>query len=128
MPSSPSPLWPAPLHHLALESPDPNRLADFLVTTLQMRCERAPGGGAILAGPERLIVVEPGPVAGARHVAYALDDLGRVEELAARFAGRGVRAESADSPFLGAGSFRVSTVLTGRASPVDSRPPWRRRR
>ena len=125
MPSSPSPLWPAPLHHLALESPDPNRLADFLVTTLQMRCERAPGGGAILAGPERLIVVEPGPVAGARHVAYALDDLGRVEELAARFAGRGVRAESADSPFLGAGSFRVSapdgvTLLFG--VPVASTP------
>ena len=108
MPSSPSPLWPAPLHHLALESPDPGRLADFLAATLQMRRERSPGGGAFLVGPGRLIVVEPGTVAGARHVAYALGDPGRVEELEARFAGRGVRAEPAGSPFLEAGSFRVS--------------------
>ena len=125
MPSSPSPLWPAPLHHLALESPDPGRLADFLATTLQMQCERSPAGGAVLVGPDRLIVVEPGSVAGARHVAYALDNPGRVEELKDRFAGRGVRAEPADSPFLGAGAFRVFapdgvTLLFG--VPVASTP------
>ena len=108
MPSSPSPLWPAPLHHLALESPDPERLADFLVAALRMRCERAPGGGVVLAGPGRLIVVEPGSGAGARHVAYGLEEPERVAELEARFAGRGVPTESADSPFLEAGSFRVS--------------------
>ena len=126
MPSSLSPLWPALLHHLALESPDPERLADFLATTLQMRCEPAPGGGAVLAGPERLIVVEPGSGAGARHVAYAVGDPGRVEELEARFASRGVRTERADSPFLEAGSFRVSapdgvTLLFG--VPVAPAPP-----
>ena len=107
MPSPPSPLWPAPLHHLALESPDPERLADFLVATLQMRRERAPGGGAVLVGPGRLIVVEPGPGAGARHVAYGLEDPGRVAKLGARFAGRGIPTEPADAAFLEAGSFRV---------------------
>ena len=108
MPSLASPLWPAPLHHLALESPDPDRLADFLVAALQMRCERAPDGGAILAGPGRIIVVEPGSGAGARHVAYGLDEPRRVAELEAWFAGRGVPTESADSPFLEARSFLVS--------------------
>ena len=111
MPSSPaplpSPLWPAPLHHLALESADPERVADFLAATLQMRSERTPGGGAVLAGPGRIIVVEPGSGAGARHVAYGLDSAGRVAELQARFAGRGVPTEPAGSPFLEAGAFRV---------------------
>ena len=109
MPSSPSPLWPAPLHHLALESPDPDRLADFLAATLQMRCERAPGGGTVLAGPARLIVVEPGAGAGARHLAYGLDESARVAELEAHFAGRGIPTEPANSAFLEAGSFQVST-------------------
>ena len=108
MPSSPSPLWPAPLHHLALESPDPDRLADFLAATLQMRCERAPSGGAVLAGPARLIVVEPGAGAGARHLAYGLDEPARVAELEAHFAGRGIPTEPADSAFLEAGSFQLS--------------------
>ena len=111
MPSSPaplpSPLWPAPLHHLALESADPERVSDFLAATLQMQCERTPGGGAILAGPGRIIVVEPGSGAGARHVAYGLDSSGRVAELEARFASRGVATEPAESPFLEAGAIRV---------------------
>ena len=111
MPSSPaplpSPLWPAPLHHLALESPEPERLAEFLAETLQMACERAPGGGSVLTGPGRIIVVEPGSGAGARHVAYGLDGAGRVAELEARFALRGVPAEPAGSPFLEEGALRV---------------------
>ena len=111
MPSSPaplpSPLWPAPLHHLALESADPERASDFFSATLQMRCERAPGGGAVLAGPGRIIVVEPGSGAGARHVAYGLDSSERVAELEGRFAGRGVPTEPAESPFLESGAFRV---------------------
>ena len=132
MPSSsaplPSPLWPAPLHHLALESADPERVSDFLAATLQMRCERTPGGGAILAGPDRVIVVEPGSGAGARHVAYELDSAGRVAALKGRFASRGVPTEPADSPFLESGAFRVFApdgiaLLFG--VPVPKRPPPR---
>lgn len=112
MPSSPScapsPLWPAPLHHLALRSRDPGRLADFLAAALRMRGEPAAGGGAVLVGPERLIVVEPGSAPGARHVAYGLDDPARVDALRARFTSRGVAADRADSPFFRPGSFRVS--------------------
>ena len=125
MPSSPSPLWPAPLHHLALASPDPDRLANFLVASLQMRCERAPGGGAVLDGPGRLIVVEPGSAAGARHVAYGIDDPARVAELRARFTGRGVRADHDDSPFFQSGAFRVSApdgVVLVFGTPADPRP------
>lgn len=112
MPSSPScapsPLWPAPLHHLALGSRDPGRLADFLAATLRMRREPAAGGGAVLVGPDRLIVVEPGAAPGARHVAYGMDDPARVDALRARFTSRGVAADRADSPFFRPGSFRVS--------------------
>ena len=121
----PSPLWPAPLHHLALESPDPERLADFLATALRMRCERPPGGGAVLAGRDRLIVVEPGPAPAARHVAYGLDGPRRVADLEARFTDRGVSTEPAESPFLEPGAFRVSApdgiaLLFG--TPADPSP------
>ena len=108
MPPSPSPLWPAPLHHLALESPDPDRLADFLAAALRMRRGPAAGGGAVLVGPGRLIVLEPGAEPGARHAAYGMDDPARVEELRARFTSRGVPADAADLPFFRPGSFRVS--------------------
>ena len=108
MPPSPPPLWPALLHHLALASPDPDRLADFLAATLRMRREPAAGGGAVLAGPGRLIVIEPGPEAGARHAAYGMEDPVRVEKLRERFTSRGIPVDAADSPFFQPGSFRVS--------------------
>lgn len=123
---SPSPLWPAPLHHLALRSPDPGRLADFLAATLRMRREPAAGGGAVLVGPGRIIVVEPGSAAGARHVAFGLDEPARVEALRARFTGRGVAAEPADSPFFRSGSFRVSApdgVALVFGAPEEPPPP-----
>ena len=110
MPSSPSPspLWPAPLHHLALESPDPGRLAEFLSRTLEMRCERsARDGSAVLSGPGRLLVVGPGPNPGAPHVAYGLADPDRVAVLDDRLTSRGIPTEAAESPFFRSGSFRV---------------------
>ena len=104
---SPSPLWPAPLHHLALQSPEPGRLADFLSSALGMRCEPGPGGSATLTGPARLVVVEPGPAPAAVHVAYGVEDRGRLDALRDRLVRRGVEARSGDSPFFEAGGFRV---------------------
>ena len=105
--SPPSPLWPAPLHHLALRSPEPGRLADFLSSALGMRCERGAGGSATLTGPARLVAVESAAAPGAGHVAYAVDDRGRLDALRARLVRKGVDTEPADSPFFEAGSFRV---------------------
>ena len=107
-PSSPVPLWPARLHHLVLESPDPGRLTDFLANALGMRCERGPGDSATLVGPTRLVVVEPGAAPGARHVAYAMPDHDRLEALGNRLARRGVEVQPAASPFFEAGSFRIA--------------------
>ena len=126
-PSSPipSPLWPAPLHHLALQSPDPGRLADFLSSALGMRCERGPGGSAVLTGPARLVVVEPGSAPAAGHVAYAVDDPGRLDALRDRLVRRGVETQPAESPFFEAGCFRIefpdsdgAPILFG--APADS--------
>ena len=108
MPSSPSPLWPAALHHLALESPDPDRLAEFLARALQMRREQsAPGGSAVLSGPGRIVVVRPGGSPGMLHLAYGLADAGRVCGLQDRFTSRGVPTEAAELPCFESGSFRV---------------------
>lgn len=122
---SPSPLWPASLHHLALQSPEPGRLADFLSSALGMRCERGPGGSATLTGPARLVVVEPGPAPAAVHAAYGVDDRGRLDALRDRLVRRGVETQPGDSPFFEAGGFRVGspgphgpTLLFG--APADS--------
>ena len=124
-PSSPSPLWPAPLHHLALQSPDPGRLAEFLSSALGMRCERGPGGSAVLTGPARLVVVEPGAAGAAGHVAYAVDDRGRLDALRDRLGRRGVETQPADSPFFEAGGFQLGFPGSDGAPllfgvPVDS--------
>ena len=108
MPSVPSPLWPASLHHLALASPDPERLASFLADALQMQRVRTANGSVVLAGPSRLIVIEPGTEPGAVHVAYGVDEPERVARLQDRFATRGVPTRPEPSPFFRSGSFAVS--------------------
>ena len=126
MSSSPSPLWPATLHHLALASPDPDRLAEFLARTLEMRCERnAPDGSAVLSGPGRLLVLGPGSSPGLLHLAYGLADPGRVARLRERFTSRRVPTEAAKSPFLQCGSFRVRApdgVALVFGTPSEPRP------
>ena len=105
---SPSPLWPATLHHLALLSPDADRLAGCLGAALQMRCERSEDGCSVLTGPDRRITIQPGAASGALHLGYALDDVERVAGLQSRFARRGIRTESSGVPFFRTGSFRVA--------------------
>ena len=125
MPPPSSPLWPASLHHLALQSPEPDRLADFLANTLQMRCTSGPGRTFVLNGPGRLIVVERGSSSGAIHVAYGVDDSGRVAELHAHFARRGIGADPIDLPFFQPGAFRIETpdgVALVFGAPADTRP------
>ena len=107
MPSSPSPLWPATLHHLALGSPAPDRLAEFLAGALQMRPERGADGAQVLAGPERLIFVSRASAPGAVHMAYGMDDPDRVRDLEVRFSRRGVPVEPVGSPIFRAGAFKV---------------------
>ena len=107
-PSPPPPPWPARLHHLVLESPEPDRLADFLGPALGMRWERGARGSTTLTGPDRRIVVEAGPRFGARHVGYGLGARGRLEAFRERLARRGVEVQAAASPFFAPGSFRVA--------------------
>ena len=123
MPSSPPPLWPATLHHLALESPDPDRLAEFLAPVLQMQRARGEGGQHILTGPGRLVVVGPGPGPTARHVAFGIADPARLVELRARLSSRGAPIDSWETPFFRVGSFRVTApegVVLAFGVPADA--------
>ena len=122
MPSSPSPLWPATLHHLVLQSPDPERLADFHASVLQMRCDRSEDGRHMLTGPARHVVVEPGPGPGSRHLAFGMADPARLAELRARLSSRRSAIESWETPFFRTGSFRVTApdgVVLGFGVPTN---------
>ena len=124
---SPSPLWPATLHHLALLSPDADRLAGCLGAALQMSCERSEDGCSVLTGPDRRITIQPGAASGALHLGYALDDVERVAGLQSRFARRGIRTESSGVPFFRAGRFG-SRRPTGSRSCSECPRITRRRR
>ena len=103
----PSPLWPAVLNHIALRSPDADRLASFLGSALQMGCERSGDGSFVLTGPGRRLVIEAGSRSGAAHVAYAMDTSERVAALLSHFESRGIRTDAADLSYLQPGAFRV---------------------
>ena len=127
MPAAPSSLWPAPLHHLALASPEPARLAAFLADALQMRSVHDPGGAIVLSGPSRLIVIESGAAPGAVRVAYALGEPERVARLRERLTARGVSTLPHPSPFFRSGAFAVSApsgvpLLFGAPADPDSDP------
>jgi len=81
-----SPIWPAKLDHIRLDSADPSALARFYSETLGMAARRLPDGTIALEGRDRTIVIgsgEPGTqplsafrLGSARQLAYLRDWLG----------------------------------------------------
>ena len=57
------PLWPARLHHLRRDSPEPERLARFYADLLGDRVEPLPNGAWLVQGHGRRLVVGPGAAA-----------------------------------------------------------------
>jgi catechol 2,3-dioxygenase len=106
MPLQVSPLWPAQLDHLAIESPEPERLADFYGRALGM--EITPLGGARLAaGRQRRFVICDGAPRGHAYSAFALADSAQLNAYRRFIAARGATLMAAPTPLLGEEAFAV---------------------
>jgi catechol 2,3-dioxygenase len=71
-------LWPARLHHLRRDSPQPERLARFYGELLGDRVERLPDGSWLVAGPGRRLIVGEGNAGAVPYFALEVQDLKQI--------------------------------------------------
>jgi catechol 2,3-dioxygenase-like lactoylglutathione lyase family enzyme len=76
-----SDLWPARLHHLRRDSPQPERLARFYGELLGDRVERLPDASWLVAGPGRRLVVGEGAAGAVPYFALEVMDPAHLQRL-----------------------------------------------
>src|SRR6195256_3570647 len=72
------PLWPARLHHLRRDSPQPERLAKFYGELLGDRVEPLGGETWLVAGSERRLVIGKGAAGAVPYFALQMQDLSQL--------------------------------------------------
>jgi catechol 2,3-dioxygenase-like lactoylglutathione lyase family enzyme len=95
------------LHHLAFESPSPQRLAEFYAATLGMPLHRAAAEEWRCEGPRRKMIFVPGERRKMAYAGFALRDADGAEALRARAASEGITILPSPSPYLREGAFAV---------------------
>jgi catechol 2,3-dioxygenase len=98
-----SDLWPARLHHLRRDGPQPERLARFYGELLGDRVAPLPDGSWHVAGRGRQMVVGKGEAGAVPYFALAMQDGAHLQAYRQRLA----KTEAFDSPLLAAGAFTV---------------------
>lgn len=102
-----SPLWPADLDHLRLDSPAPRVLADFYARALGMSI--SPLGDAYLVeGHQRRLVIGHGEARNHPWSAFALEDDGQLERYRRFVIDRGGVPLTSPTPLFAQGGFAVS--------------------
>jgi catechol 2,3-dioxygenase-like lactoylglutathione lyase family enzyme len=97
MPVEPVNLLRAQLHHLAIESSNPERLAEFYARALRLEFTRD-GDRFVGTGPERCVVICPGRDKALAYAAYAVDSVEQLpvlRERVVRHGGRELRSPTA---------------------------------
>lgn len=97
-------LWPARLHHLRRDSPQPEALAQFYGRLLGDRVEPLADGSWLVAGRGRQLVVGPGQAGAVPYFALQMRD---ADHLAA-FAGAFARREASPSLLFAEGAFSIT--------------------
>jgi len=100
-----SPLWPADLDHIRLDSPEPERLARFYGAAMGMAAVPLGDGSYLAHGRQRRLVIGPGSARGNPYNAFALGDRAQLDAYRAFVAARGVEAIPAPTPLFAAGAF-----------------------
>jgi catechol 2,3-dioxygenase len=120
-------LWPARLHHLRRDSPDPERLARFYGELLGDRVAPLPDGSWLVAGRGRRLLAGRGDAGTVPWFALQMHD---AEHLAA-FRNALPHSQSFSSPLFAEGAFAVTDPdgrravfgLPGREAPDDDNGP-----
>lgn len=101
-------LWPAALHHLRRDSPEPERLARFYAELLGDRMERLEGEAWRISGRDRELVVGRGEAGAVPYYALALRDAAHLERVRAALARHGVALERSPTPLFAESAFAVA--------------------
>lgn len=117
-----SAIWPARLHHIRINSPEPDRLATFYGEALGYEVTDLGGNLFRLSGPDRRLLIGPG---GKQTLGFAAFDLATADRLAhyqAHLTARGLSLESSPSPMLAGEAFSVrdpdgNALVFGLAEP-----------
>jgi catechol 2,3-dioxygenase-like lactoylglutathione lyase family enzyme len=117
-----TPLWPAGLDHIRLDSPDPAALAAFYGRTMGMAARPLAEGAFLAEGPERRLVIGPGARNAQPFAAFALQDAAHLARYRDWVRGRGVEALPSPSPLFASGDFAVRDP-DGRLAVFGVRPP-----
>ena len=100
-----SPLWPADLDHLRLDTPEPIRLARFYEAAMGMAAAPLGDGSYLLHGRARRLVIGPGGARDNPYNAFALRDRAQLDGYRDYVTARGVALEPAPTPLFEDGAF-----------------------
>ncbi|MGH8632819.1 MAG: VOC family protein, partial [Burkholderiales bacterium] len=98
---------PAILHHLHLNSADPERLSRFYASLLELPSSRADDGSYVLAGGQRRLLVSKGPDGTPSFIAFAVQDVAALEKLRGKLSAMVGDLEAVRSPLFSEGSFAI---------------------
>jgi catechol 2,3-dioxygenase-like lactoylglutathione lyase family enzyme len=102
-----SPLWPADLHHIRIDSPDPARLAAFYARAMGMTATPLGDDTYRVEGRERRLVIGRGAARAHPYSAFALADSAQLERYRRFATARGATLLSSPTPLFAAGAFAV---------------------
>lgn len=129
-----SPLWPAKLDHIRLDTGDPAGLAAFYAGTVGFAALPQADGSILLHGRERRLVIGGGAPGTQPYSAFRLGGLAQLAALRDHLAGHGIALLASPSPVFGEAAFAVRDP-DGRLAvfglpqaafaeaPPDDRPP-----
>ena len=92
-----SPIWPAQLDHLRLDSDDPAMLADFYATAFGYHQKSLPDETYLLQGPGRRLIVGPGEPGARPYHGYRLQNRQQLEDVRDFLQGQGLNTEPSPS-------------------------------
>ena len=92
-----SPIWPAPLDHLRLDSDRADELASFYATVLGFERFELEDGTCLLQGPERRLVIGTGSPGGRPYHGFRLRDRAQLDAVRSHVAGLGINMEPSPS-------------------------------
>ena len=92
-----SPIWPAQLDHLRLDSDDPAMLADFYATAFGYHQTSLPDETYLLQGPGRRLIVGPGEPGARPYHGYRLQNRQQLEDVRDFLQGQGLNTEPSPS-------------------------------
>jgi catechol 2,3-dioxygenase len=95
-----SPLWPAQLDHLRLDSNDPAALADFYASAFGFQASNISADTSYLQGPGRRLVIGPGAPGGRPYHGFRVQDQRQLDDVRDYLQGKGLNLEPSPSPLF----------------------------